>query len=191
MALRRSIPGYSQAYLSVAVAVAANPSNSSLSRSASLRELARVHQTAIPYSGCFSVFIWYFTVESIVSGKGPPGLKNLEEDLMNIQEKDDYTLLEMPARFSPDWDQTKNSLPSSVLKEGRNFVLDMENATTIHSASIRFISQLHKEITDAKGKLIIVNASQEAENVLRNTKLDRVIPLFSSIIDFEMESGSQ
>lgn len=107
-------------------------------------------------------------------------------NIMNIIEKDDYYIIEMPDHADPSLAE----LPSAIQKSKKKFVLDVKNIPHLYSAGMGYITLLQMEIAEGNGTLCIVNANEEVESGLRALKLDTIIPIYSSLVDFELEQGS-
>ncbi len=107
---------------------------------------------------------------------------------MNFVEKDGYTLIEMPTYLSAEViEETERNFSSVIQKEGSQFVLDMEKVQHLFSSGVRLITSLNKVVTEKKGKLALVNVTEDVEKALRSINLDKIISIYNSIIDFEIE----
>jgi anti-anti-sigma factor len=86
-------------------------------------------------------------------------------------------------------DEVKRALSAVVKPEGREFMLDMGKVVHLYSSAIGLITHFHNAITDAKGKLYIVNANEEIQNALCSVNLDKIVPIYPTMFDFELEKG--
>ena len=106
---------------------------------------------------------------------------------MKITQAGGYLLAAMENIPSGDLDQAQKDLASLVAKAGVRIALDMESMRNLYSPEISLVVKLHKDIVASKGELAIVNASAEVENVLRTANIDRIIPIYRTLEEFEIE----
>jgi anti-anti-sigma factor len=93
----------------------------------------------------------------------------------------------MPAVVSPTGvDQAEKEIGAAVAEGGKEFVLDMEKVGNLYSSGVRLINFLYKAATKAGAKLYIVNITENVEHILHSVNLDKIIPIFRTMIDFEI-----
>lgn len=117
---------------------------------------------------------------------------------MNISPQKGYIIIQLPPHLSADTIehyQAELKDPEHPVNEmlakqkEAKFVLDLEKVTNLYSIGIRLIAFLQKHITDAGGKVFFVNANEAVGLVLRTSGMDQLIPVYDTILDFELEFG--
>ena len=107
---------------------------------------------------------------------------------MNFAQMDDYIMMEMPNYLSAEViDDIEKSFSAIIKKEGQQVALNMEKVQHLFSVGVRLITSLNKAVAAKNGKLALVNVSEDVEKALRSINLDRVIKIYSSVIDFEID----
>jgi len=107
---------------------------------------------------------------------------------MNIVEKRDYAIVEMPPELNEkDLETIKNEIAGPNNAESKNIVLNMEHIKYIYSMEISLIIRLIKDMKSLGGQLNIVNANTQVEKVMKAANLDKLVPLYKTLEELELE----
>lgn len=105
-----------------------------------------------------------------------------------MKENRKHIIIGMPGYLSPESLGGIKSRFTAVASEGYgHVVLDMEKVPHLYSAVVNVIVHLYKELQFFGARLYLVNAGEEVRKAFSFLKLDQSIPVYSSMIEFEME----
>ncbi len=106
---------------------------------------------------------------------------------MKLTQVNGYSLILFESVAPHDLDEAKVKISELLGHAGRRIAINLESFRNIFSPEISLIVKIHKEVAAAQGELAIVNASEEVENVLRTTNVDRVIPIYRTVEEYEID----
>jgi anti-anti-sigma factor len=99
--------------------------------------------------------------------------------------------IKIPARVYPEiLDQIQERFAAKVYLAGAEYVLDMKDVTNVYSTVISLIIGLAKLITSLQGSIAIVNASPNVRLVLRSMNIDTLMPIYDSMLSYELQHES-
>ncbi|MBD3420487.1 MAG: STAS domain-containing protein [Chitinivibrionales bacterium] len=102
--------------------------------------------------------------------------------------KNGYTLITMPEDVQPsDAEEIKSAVPKLVRKCKDIIAVNLECMKRIYSAGIGVIVKLHTEARSLGRQVCVVNMAQPVEAALGSVRVDKIMPLFKTLEQFELE----
>jgi hypothetical protein len=104
--------------------------------------------------------------------------------------KDSYTILDIPSRISSDPDTERavyDGFAAVMYRIDHDYLLDMQKVLHLSSPILRLITRLNARSAEYRCRLSIVNARQPLWDALLAMKVDLLIPLFPTLLDYEVE----
>lgn len=87
------------------------------------------------------------------------------------------------------FEKARATLKPFLSEPHAQIALDLSTTGHIYSAGISLIIRLLKEVQAAKGSLSLVNINDEITKILRSVRLDKILPMYRTIEEFEIETG--
>lgn len=106
---------------------------------------------------------------------------------MKLTQANGYSLILLENVSSQELGEAKAAISEILGQATRRVAINLESFRNIFSPEISLIVKIHKEVAAAQGELAIVNASAEVENVLRTTNVDRLIPIYRTVEEYEVD----
>lgn len=102
-----------------------------------------------------------------------------------------HTIIEMPHAIAPERiDATlKEFADENLQDEEKEFILQMTEKKQLVKSDIIFIRSLRDTVTISGSKLYIVDVNEPVFNALCYVGIDKQIPIFKNMIDFEKDHG--
>jgi len=101
--------------------------------------------------------------------------------------KDNISFIKVPATVAPyAMENTVQRLAMIVTPTCSEYVLDMRDVINLYSSVVNLIVSLHNRVTAAGGRLCIVNLNSHIETALRRLGIDRKIPFYPTMLDYEL-----
>lgn len=111
---------------------------------------------------------------------------------MKIVEKEEFNLMKMPAYITLSAaDEAAETFKNEPERKKKQYLLDMADVPHLYSSGIRLIVQLYKQVKELNGKMFIVNANEEVISGIQAANLDKEIPVFDSMVEYELYQADE
>lgn len=101
-----------------------------------------------------------------------------------------YHVIPVPSDVdAATFEKARATLRPFLNRPHAQIALDLSTTGHIYSAGISLIIRLLKEVRAAQGHLSLVNMNDEIVKILSSVRLDKILPMFRTIEEFEIETG--
>jgi anti-anti-sigma factor len=103
-----------------------------------------------------------------------------------VTERSGYLWIILPDAVSM---YNSNEIEQAILSKinvSANIVLDLSRTNTLFSAGLGLLIKIRKITFEKNGSICLVNISTKLHELLTSVKLDKVFPLFSTDVEFEI-----
>jgi anti-anti-sigma factor len=110
----------------------------------------------------------------------------MNEDTAVVEERSGYLWITLPDAVSMYNSRTVEQAVISHITENKNVVLDLSRTNNIFSAGLGLFIKIRKHVFEKSGTICIVNVSSKHSELFSSLKLDKVFPVFSTDVEFEI-----
>ena len=97
-------------------------------------------------------------------------------------------IITIPARIHSEiLDRIKAEYGRMVSVEGADYVLNMKAVDNLYSATLNLILHIHALVKERHGKACLVDVAEHLRAAIHTMKIDTVLPVYATMLDFEME----
>ena len=99
-----------------------------------------------------------------------------------------YTIINIPGRISPEiLLSIKQKFEQLIRETEASYVLNMENVDNLFSSTLSVMMHIYKVVGSMGGTLAMVNVAPSVQTALEFLKITTEIPVFPSLLDYELE----
>lgn len=110
----------------------------------------------------------------------------MNEDTVVVEERTGYIWVILPDAVSMYNSRQVEQAVMSRITDGKSVVLDLSKTNNIFSAGLGLFIKLRKLVYEKAGTVCIVNVSAKHLEMFTSLKLDKVFPIFSTDVEFEI-----
>ena len=106
---------------------------------------------------------------------------------MRMHERSGYTIIDMPSVVShASVEQITLRLWGWIGKLNHKYVVNMENLSSLQAPHVRILAHIFQLVSQVYGNLCIVNAADNVKTAIQFAKIDREIPVYDTLMEFEL-----
>jgi hypothetical protein len=111
---------------------------------------------------------------------------------MRLHDRLGYTIIDMPSVIShAAVDQVALKLWGRIGRFNHKYVVNMEHLDTLQAAHVRILAHIYQLVSNVYSQIFIANAGDTVRTALQFAKIDRDIPVYESLMEFELEKNLQ
>ncbi|MBN1128557.1 MAG: STAS domain-containing protein [Chitinispirillaceae bacterium] len=104
-----------------------------------------------------------------------------------IEKRMEYIWAILPESIAAqDYTTVEEAIEKNLAGENDRVVIDFINVHALYSSGLGILIRLQKRVEKTGGVIALVNVSQKIEDMLVSLHLDKVFPLYSTDIEFEI-----
>ncbi len=110
---------------------------------------------------------------------------------VHIENKLNYLWVTLPSSLNMDnYQRVEEQILKNLQGNNLKVVIDFIETNYLYSSGIGLIIRLRNNIIKNKGSLWLVNVSQKCRDNFTSMKLDKILPIFSTDLEFELSQES-